>query len=86
MSNKMCKAELKDEVERLVNKVEALEAELAGLEEAYCELEEENYKLSNNIQPSGIPDLDRLKYRMQVDGVYTDMLWEYLENYLRFYI
>lgn len=63
---------------------ESLQDDLDSLNEYVTELENENYELSNN-NCRGIDDLDRFTYRLKLEGLWTDRMEEFLENYLKFH-
>ena len=49
------------------------------------ELEEINYKLTNNMDINSIYNLDDFIFRLKVDDLYTDELGKFIEDYMRFY-
>ena len=81
----MTKAELEKDRDEWKQQAESLQEELDSLNEAYGELEEKNYKLSNNININSIYNLDDFIFRLKVDDLYTDELRKFIEDYMRFY-
>lgn len=81
----MTKAELEKDRDKWKQQSESLHEELDSLNEAYGELEEKNYKLSNNININSIYNLDDFIFRLKVDDLYTDELGKFIEDYMRFY-
>ena len=81
----MTKAELQKDRDEWKQQAESLQDELDSLNEAYAELEEQNYKLSNNIDINSIYNLDDFIFRLKVDDLYTDELGKFIEDYKRFY-
>lgn len=79
----MTKTELEKDRDEWKQQAESLQEELDSLNEAYGELEEKNYKLSNNI--NSIYNLDDFIFRLKVDDLYTDELGKFIEDYRRFY-
>ena len=79
----MTKTELEKDRDEWKQQAESLQEELDSLNEAYGELEEKNYKLSNNI--NSIYNLDDFIFRLKVDDLYTDELGKFIEDYGRFY-
>ena len=81
----MTKAELQKDRDEWKEEAESLQDELDSLNEAYAELEEINYKLSNNMDINSIYDLEDFIFRLKVDDLYTDELGKFIEDYMRFY-
>ena len=84
----MTKAELQKDRDEWKEEAESLQDELDSLNEAYAELEEQNYKLTNNTNNIGtncIYNLDDFIFRLKVDDLYTDELGKFIEDYMRFY-
>ena len=81
----MTKAELQKDRDEWKEEAESLQDELDSLNEAYAELEEQNYKLTNNMDINSIYDLDDFIFRLKVDDLYTDELEKFIEDYMRFY-
>ena len=80
----MTKAELEKDRDEWKQQAESLQDELDALNEAYTELEKENFDLSNDIC-GGIKDIDRFIYRLKLEDLWTDELGYFLENYLKFH-
>ena len=80
----MTKAELEKDRDEWKQQAESLQDELDALDEAYTELEKENFDLSNDIC-GGIKDIDRFIYRLKLEDLWTDELGDFLENYLKFH-
>ena len=81
----MTKTELEKDRDEWKQQAESLQEELDSLNEAYGELEEKNYKLSNNININSIYNLDDFIFRLKTDDLYTDELGKFIEDYMRFY-
>ena len=81
----MTKAELQIDRDEWKQQAESLQDELDSLNEAYAELEEQNYKLTNNIGANCIYNLEDFIFRLKVDDLYTDELGKFIEDYMRFY-
>ena len=81
----MTKAELQKDRYEWKQQAESLQDELDSLNEAYSELEEINYKLSNNMDINSIYDLDDFIFRLKIDNLYSSELEKFIEDYKRFY-
>lgn len=81
----MTKAELERDRDEWKQQAESLEDELNSLDEAYTELEEENFRLSNSMKINGIRDLDFFLFKLKSEGLMTEELESFIENYLRWY-
>ena len=81
----MTKAELQKDRDEWKQQAESLQDDLDSLNEAYAELEEQNYKLTNNIGTNCIYNLDDFIFRLKVDDLYMDELGKFMENYMKFY-
>ena len=81
----MTKAELQKDRDEWKEEAESLQDELDSLNEAYAELEEQNYKLTNNMDINSIYNLGDFIFRLKVDDLYTDELGKFIEDYMRFY-
>ena len=81
----MTKAELQKDRDEWKQQAESLQDELDSLNEAYAELEAQNYKLSNKMDTNSIYDLEDFIFRLKVDDLYTDELGKFIEDYMRFY-
>ena len=81
----MTKAELQKDRDEWKQQAESLQDDLDSLNEAYSELEEINYKLSNNMDINSIYNLDDFIFRLKVDDLYTDELGKFIEDYMRLY-
>ena len=81
----MTKAELQKDRDEWKEEAESLQEELDSLNEAYSELEEINYKLTNNIGTNCSYNLEDFIFRLKVDDLYTDELGKFIEDYMRFY-
>ena len=80
----MTKAELEQELKDWKTTAESLQEELDALNEAYCELEDKNFKLSNNIN-SGIKNVEDFIFRMKCDGYWTVEIQNFIDMYIKFY-
>ena len=76
----MTKAELQKDRDEWKQQAESLQDDLDSLNEAYSELEEINYKLSNNMDINSIYDLEDFIFRLKVDDLYTDELGKFIED------
>ena len=81
----MTKAELQKDRDEWKQQAESLQDDLDSLNEAYTELEEINYKLSNNMDINSIYDLDYFIFRLQIENLYSPELEKFIEDYKRFY-
>ena len=81
----MTKAELQKDRDEWKQQAESLQYDLDSLNEAYAELEAQNYKLSNKMDTNSIYDLEDFIFRLKVDDLYTDELGKFIEDYMRFY-
>ena len=81
----MTKAELQKDRDEWKQQAESLQDDLDSLNEAYAELEEQNYKLTNNIGANCIYNLEDFIFRLKVDDLYTDELGKFIEDYMIFY-
>ena len=81
----MTKAELQKDRDEWKQQAESLQDDLDSLNEAYTELEEINYKLSNNMDINSIYDLDDFIFRLKIDNLYSAELEKFIEDYMRFY-
>lgn len=81
----MTKAQLQKDRDEWKQQAESLQDELDSLNEAYSELEEECYKLSNNIDINSLYDLNYFIFRLKIDNLYSTELEKFIEDYKRFY-
>ena len=81
----MTKSELQKDRDEWKQQSESLQDDLDSLNEAYRELEEINYKLSNNIDINSIYDLDDFIFRLKIENLYSTELEKFIEDYKRFY-
>ena len=81
----MTKAELQKDRDEWKQQAESLQDDLDSLNEAYTELEEINYKLSNNMDINSIYDLDDFIFRLKIENLYSTELEKFIEDYMRFY-
>ena len=81
----MTKAELQKDRDEWKQQAESLQDDLDSLNEAYAELEEINYKLSNNMDINSIYDLDDFIFRLKIENLYSTELEKFIEDYMRFY-
>ena len=81
----MTKAELQKDRDEWKQQAESLQDELDSLNEAYSELEEINYKLSNNMDINSIYNLNDFIFRLKIDNLYSTELDKFIEDYMRFY-
>ena len=81
----MTKAELEIESTALKERVQELEDELDGLNEAYCELERINADLTNSVGTYYITDVDNFIDRLKMEDLYTPELEAFMEYYMRYH-
>ena len=81
----MTKAELQKDRDEWKQQAESLQDDLDSLNEAYGEIEEINYKLSNNIDINSIYNLDDFIFRLKIENLYSSELEKFIEDYKRFY-
>ena len=81
----MTKADLQIDRDEWKQQAESLQDELDSLNEAYAELEEQNYKLTNNMDINSIYDLDDFIFRLKIENLYSTELEKFIEDYMRFY-
>ena len=81
----MTKAELQKDRDEWKQQAESLQDDLDSLNEAYSELEEINYKLSNNMDINSIYNLDDFIFRLKIENLYSSGLEKFIEDYMRFY-
>ena len=81
----MTKAELQKDRDEWKQQAESLQDDLDSLNEAYSELEEINYKLSNNMDINSIYNLDDFIFRLKIENLYSSELEKFIEDYKRFY-
>ena len=81
----MTKAELQKDRDEWKEEAESLQDDLDSLNEAYSELEEINYKLSNNMDINSIYNLDDFIFRLKIENLYSTELEKFIEDYMRFY-
>lgn len=81
----MTKAELQKDRDEWKQQAESLQDDLDSLNEAYGELEEINYKLTNNMDINSIYDLDYFIFRLKIENLYSTELEKFIEDYMRFY-
>ena len=81
----MTKAELQKDRDEWKQQAESLQDDLDSLNEAYTELEEINYKLTNNMDINSIYNLDDFIFRLKIDNLYSNELEKFIEDYKRFY-
>ena len=81
----MTKAELQKDRDEWKQQAESLQDDLDSLNEAYTELEEINYKLSNNMDINSIYNLDDFIFRLKIENLYSAELEKFIEDYMRFY-
>lgn len=80
----MTKAELEKDRDEWKQQAESLQDDLDSLNEYVSELENENFELSNNISENDIVDLDFFLFRLKVEGLWTEDLERFIQDYIRF--
>lgn len=81
----MTKTELEKDRDEWKQQSESLQADLDSLNEAYTELEEENYKLTNNISTNGVKNLSNFIFKLKEDNLYDLRMELFIQNYIRWY-
>ena len=81
----MTKAELQIDRDEWKQQAESLQDELDSLNEAYAELEEQYYKLTDDIETNCIYSLEDFIFRLKIDNLYSSELEKFIEDYKRFY-
>lgn len=84
----MTKAELEKDRDAWKERAESLQDELDALNEAYGELEQTNYDLTWELDTGStlvIQDYEDFKFRAISDGVWSDELEQFIQNYRKFY-
>lgn len=83
----MTKAELEKDRDEWKQQAESLQDDLDSLNEYVTELENENYELSNNKNPKSncILDVERFRSRLALEGLYTQDLEQFIDEYLLWY-
>ena len=81
----MTKAELQKDRDEWKQQAESLQDDLDSLNEAYAELEEQNYILTNKIDANSIYNLEDFIFRLKIDNLYSSELEKFIEDYMRFY-
>lgn len=81
---KMTKEELIAANRKLQSENEKLKDELDRLSDCYGELENQVAKLELD-ETNSIHDVNFFKFRLRTDGMMTEQLASYIEDYMRFY-
>jgi len=81
----MTKAELEKDRDEWKQQAESLQDDLDSLNEAYCELERINADLTNSVGDYYISDVNNFISRMQLEGLYTPEMAQFIEYYLRYH-
>ena len=68
----------------LIEKCEELSNEYDRLNDSYCEIEN-LYANSVNSSDDTIKDINHFKWRLQIEGLLTPQVEEFIENYLKYY-
>ena len=83
---KMRKEELIAHCKRLQSENERLTGELNDLSDCYTELENESADLFNALNNDNvIKDVDLFKFKLEVDGLMTQDLEDFITKYMKFY-
>ena len=83
----MTKEELIAKCRRLQLENENLQDELDRLSDAYSDLENDFAEIANAFDSlSGVGDINWFIHRLELDGLMTPELYDFIENYLKFYI
>ena len=81
----MTKAELQIEYDILKGENEYLRDELDSLNEAYADLERQLADTVNSVGDYYISDVDNFISRMQLEGLYTPEMAQFIEYYIRYH-
>jgi len=81
----MTKAELQTEYDILKGENEYLKDELDSLNEAYSDLERQLADTVNSVGDYYISDVNNFISRMQLEGLYTPEMAQFIEYYLRYH-
>lgn len=84
----MTKEQLEKDRDKWKNEAEDLQSELNDLNDAYSELESELAEMNDYIYFKSekiITDIEDFISRLKIDGLYTDKLGAFIENYMKFY-
>lgn len=81
----MTKAELQIEYDILKGENEYLRDELDSLNEAYADLERQLADTVNSVGDYYISDVDNFISRMQLEGLYTPEMAQFIEYYMRYH-
>lgn len=79
---------LLDHISELEEKIDDLENEVSSLESDNEDLDKEIDKLNEQLEEpceEGIKNLENFIWRLKLDGVYTDKIQDFINNYMRFY-
>ena len=86
--SKMKKADLEALVQSQMEEIEDLKSQLVDGEGFYGELENQVADLSQKlekIEDDALFDVKDFKWRLQLDGLLTPQLDDFIENYLKFH-
>ena len=83
---KMTKEQLIAECRKLRSENDRLQDELDALSDCYSELENEAADLANTIDVTDtIKDMDWFKYKLELYGLLTPQLEQFIEYYLQYH-
>lgn len=72
--------QLEEKLNKIWNKIDDAMWELSEAKEEIEQIQYENRKNTKSIK-----DIDSLKRELKRDGLYSDKLEEFLENYMKYY-
>lgn len=85
----MTKKELKEEVSDLEERISELKDYIDYQQSEYDELEEIKDDLERQVNDlkmkDGINDLEDFIFRLKVNGLYSDKLQDFIDEYLKYY-
>ena len=82
----MTKLQLINENKRLKEENETLKSNYEDLSDLYCEMENKCADLQNKLDSgSSITNIEIFKWRLNVDGLLTPELEDFIENYIHYY-
>ena len=82
----MTNLQLTNENKRLKEENEDLKSNYDNLSDLYCEMENKYADLVNNIDSgNSITNIENFKWKLNVNGLLTPELKEFIECYVRYY-
>ena len=81
----MTKAELEKDRDEWKQQAESLQEDLDSLNEAYTDLESQLADTVNSVNDYYISDVNNFISRLQLEGLYTPELAQFIEYYMRYH-